>query len=55
MLANCIMELFENKDYAIELGSNARKRALIDHDPVANTEKLVNIYKTIIDKSNNSF
>ena len=47
MLAYHIMELFENKDYSISLGENARKRALNDHDPEKNIEKLMTIYRKI--------
>ena len=47
LLADDVMKLFEDPSMATELGINARERALIDHDPKANTDRLLDIYKSL--------
>jgi glycosyltransferase involved in cell wall biosynthesis len=49
-LTGAILELLENKELAIQLATNARKRAVIRHNPEVVCNDLMNIYKTIIPK-----
>jgi len=49
-LAGAIIELFQNPDYAKELGQNARTLALNRHNPNTIVTNLLNIYQTIISK-----
>lgn len=46
MLASNIMKLFKDDKKSIELGKNARTRALKDHDVETNMKLLMNIYKS---------
>lgn len=47
-LASNVIKLFDDKELAIKLSSNARKRALIDHDPTKNNNELLDIYNRIV-------
>lgn len=47
MLAHHIIELFENSDYAIELGRQARERALKDHDQKKIIDRIIEIYRNL--------
>jgi len=47
-ITGAILDLYENPEYARELGSNARKKALERHDPDKITEDLINTYRVII-------
>ena len=48
MLAYHVMRLFEDSDFAREIGENARRRALKDHDPEGNMNELISIYNKIM-------
>ena len=48
MLADGIIQVFENNEYAIRLGHNARERAQLIFDPQSNTENLSGIYSDVI-------
>ena len=43
-LADAVKLIFQNDDLAMQYGKEARKRALITHDPEANYERLLEIY-----------
>ena len=47
-LAGAIRELKENRDYANQLGSNARAKALTRHNPKRIITNLMNIYSSVI-------
>ncbi len=47
-LANSIINVFENDDFAFKLGQSAKKHALITHDRSKNTEDLLNVYNKIL-------
>ena len=47
-LTGAILELKENRNYANELGINARARAIIRHNPERIINDLLNIYSSII-------
>ena len=47
LLAYDVMRIFEDSNLATELGKNARKRALVDHDQKVNTNILVDIYNEL--------
>ncbi|MEG8947215.1 glycosyltransferase family 4 protein [Rosettibacter firmus] len=47
-LAGAILEIIKNRGRAIDLGSNARQRALIRHDKTKIVNELINIYNDII-------
>ena len=47
LLAHNVMRLFEDSSLAMELGLRARERALIDHGPKNNTDRLLEIYKSL--------
>lgn len=49
MLAANIQEIFENPDYAIKLGNNARARALKTHDRENNLKRLIKIYNEVLE------
>lgn len=49
MLAYYVCEIFENKDLALKFSKRARKQAMKIHDMEVNTNKLIEIYKKIID------
>ncbi|WP_026498308.1 glycosyltransferase family 4 protein [Butyrivibrio sp. WCD2001] len=46
-LAKCIRQMFREPVIAAVYGDNARKHAMITHDPAANFKRLVEIYKEI--------
>lgn len=46
-LAYQIKRVFDDKTLALKLSKNSRKRALIDHDPQANLERMITIYNSI--------
>lgn len=46
-IVNCISKIFDNDDFAIKLGTNARKRAINTHNKNSNLLELVKIYKSI--------
>lgn len=48
MGAEYIARFFENKELSIEMGNNARKKALIRHNPEKNVEKIIEIYIKVI-------
>lgn len=48
MLAHYICEIFRSKELALKLSKNARRRALVTHDPEINSQKMIEIYKNII-------
>ncbi|MDD3187683.1 MAG: glycosyltransferase family 4 protein [Bacilli bacterium] len=48
MLAMYISKVFDNDKYALELGKEARKHALITHDREKNAKQMLNIYDQII-------
>lgn len=50
MLAHYIMKTFEDDETAQEYGFAARKRALCTHDRELNNQKLVEIYKEVVEK-----
>ncbi len=52
MLANYISLLFENDELAITLGKNAKKTALNRHDKQKNAERIIEIYKKIMEDKN---
>lgn len=52
-LASLIKRVLHEKELAESLGSEARKQALLRHDPEHIKQTLVNIYKQIIDESDN--
>jgi glycosyltransferase involved in cell wall biosynthesis len=47
-LAGAIIEMSENYNIALEMGKNARKRALLRHDKTIIVNGLLNIYKTVL-------
>ena len=47
-LSDAVLRIFDDPNYGVELGKNAREKALAVHDPDKNTEDLMNIYKNII-------
>ena len=49
MLAYYVCTLFENQDMAIQMGRNARARALDTHDREKITRQLNCIYKEIVE------
>lgn len=48
MLAECLQEIFENDDLAINIGMEARKKARIRHSDKRIMNSLLNTYNTII-------
>lgn len=50
MLAHYIMKTFEDDETAQEYGFAARRRALCTHDRELNNQKLVEIYKEVVEK-----
>lgn len=50
-MAGAIIEMVENYNISIEMGKNARKKALIRHDKTAIVNNLISIYKTVLDES----
>lgn len=47
-LAGAIVELYRDRDYAFNLGLNARKRALTRHNPEKIVSNLLNIYNSVL-------
>lgn len=47
MLADGVIRIFENDEWACQLGENAHQRASIIHDRDNNLKKLLEIYKTV--------
>ncbi len=47
LLAYAIKSVFDDRSLALKLSKNARRRALVTHDPQDNLERMINIYKTI--------
>lgn len=47
LLAYAIKRVFDDKELALKLSKNGRKRALITHDPKENLERMIRIYNTI--------
>ena len=50
VLAGAIVEMLENYDEAISMGTNARKIALDRHNPQKVVNELLNIYKIILNE-----
>ena len=50
LLAWNVKRIFDDDALALSLSANARKRALVTHDPERNAEGLVEIYKSILEK-----
>jgi len=48
MFAYYVCEIFENKELALKFSKNAREHALKTHDPIRNTERLLDIYEAIL-------
>lgn len=48
LLAWQIKRIFENDEFAIQLGKTAKKHAIITHDPIANRDALIAAYKAIL-------
>ena len=53
LLAYQIKRVFDDKALAMKLSKNARKRAVVDHDPQANLERMITIYNNINLKEKN--
>ena len=51
MLAFYIMEIFSDSVLSNQFSKNARCRAMITHDPKANNDRLMEIYKDIMEKN----
>ncbi|HEV8505011.1 MAG TPA: glycosyltransferase family 4 protein, partial [Chitinophagaceae bacterium] len=51
-LAGAITELIREKDYANNLGANARKRAIARHDPDKIVNEVITMYASVIEKAN---
>ena len=51
LLAWQIRKIFTDKNLAKTIGANARKHALITHNPETNRELLIGAYKTILEKN----
>jgi len=51
MLAHNICILFSNVDLAVEISSNARKRAKVMFDRKLNSDKLIDIYAEVLNRS----
>ena len=49
LLAWKIKQVFDNDELALSLSKNAQIRARENHDPKKNTEKLVGIYKQMLE------
>jgi glycosyltransferase involved in cell wall biosynthesis len=50
-LAGAIIELYKDRNYAISLGTNARERAMIRHNPNRILNDILNIYSSLISKN----
>lgn len=50
-MAGAILELVKYPEYAAELGSNARERAMKRHDPDAIVNNLIKIYSEVLENS----
>ena len=48
LLAWCVKRIFDDDALAVRLSQNARKRALVTHDPQKNAETLYNVYLEIL-------
>lgn len=48
MLAHYICKIFGNTELALRIGQNARRRALVTHNPENNIQTLIKIYKKIL-------
>ena len=55
MLAHYVCEIFENEDLALKFSKNAREHALTTHDRDANTRRLIEIYRDVIEKKVGKF
>lgn len=53
VLAYYISRVFDNDELALKLGKNAQKHAKIVHDRTINAEKMIEIYKKIIEGGDN--
>lgn len=51
MLADCIIQIFEDEERAKKLGKSAQKRAQLTHDQKKNFEELIYIYEEITSKT----
>lgn len=51
MLAHYICEIFDKKDLAVKFSKNARSHALITHSEKINTDRLLEIYQNINEKT----
>lgn len=49
MLAHYVCNIFENDELANKFSYNARKHALITHDPQRNTSQLLQIYREVVE------
>jgi hypothetical protein len=49
MLAEYISKYFENNELCVEYGKNAKKRASMRHDSKENVDRIIEIYKEIIE------
>ena len=47
MLAYRVCQVFDNDEQAVKMGNMARQRALIEHNPEKNFQKLLEIYKEV--------
>jgi glycosyltransferase involved in cell wall biosynthesis len=52
-MAGAIAELIRQRNYANSLGVNARDRAIARHDPGKIVNDVINIYSSVISKSQN--
>ncbi|MFE7063742.1 glycosyltransferase family 4 protein [Sutcliffiella sp. NPDC057660] len=50
MLAHYVCEIFNNDELALRFSNNARAHALRTHDPLTNTNRLIEIYEEILQK-----
>lgn len=53
-MAGAILELIEDRNYAVELGKNARVRAMNRHNPEKVLNKILEIYSTVVLKDTSS-
>jgi glycosyltransferase involved in cell wall biosynthesis len=51
MLAYYVCKIFENDDLAIKFSDNARRKAMVTHDIETNTNRLIEIYRNILEGS----
>lgn len=50
LLAYAIKSIFDDKELALKLSRNGRKRALVTHDPQENLQRMITIYQVINSK-----